>query len=48
MKIDPYGNETKFLKWKESVKKGIPNLTSENSRILLDYVSSALLEKESR
>ena len=39
MKIDPYNNEAKFLKWKESVKEGIPDLTPQNSRILLDYLS---------
>lgn len=39
MKIDPYKNEAKFLRWKESVSGGIPDLTPQNSRILLDYLS---------
>ena len=38
MKIDPYKHQERYLLWKESVKNGIPDLSKENSDIILDYV----------
>jgi hypothetical protein len=39
MKIDPYNHKGKYLIWKESVAQGIPELTKENSEIILQYIS---------
>ncbi len=39
MKIDPYRHKERFLKWKERVKDGIPNISKENSHIILQYIS---------
>ncbi len=39
MKIDPYNHKERFLKWKERVKGGIPNISKENSNIILQYIS---------
>ncbi|MCD4771659.1 site-specific integrase [archaeon] len=38
MKVDPYKHKERYLSWKESVKDGIPNLSKENSDIILDYI----------
>jgi len=39
MKIDPYKHKEKFLKWKESTRNGIPDISQENSDIILRYIS---------
>ena len=38
MKVDPYNHEERYILWKESVKKGIPGISKENSDIILDYI----------
>jgi integrase len=38
MKIDPYKHKERYLAWKEKVKEGIPNLTKENSDIILQHL----------
>ena len=38
MKIDPYKNKEKYLKWKEKVSGGIPELTRANSDLILGYI----------
>ena len=38
MKIDPYKHEEKYLKWKNEVKEGIPDISKENSDIILKYL----------
>jgi len=38
MKVDPYKHKERYLSWKESVKNGIPELSEENSKIILDYI----------
>jgi len=38
MKIDPYNHKKRYLAWRESVKDGIPSISSENSRIALKYL----------
>ncbi|MFH1238127.1 MAG: hypothetical protein ABIH79_02395 [archaeon] len=38
MKVDPYQHEERYLLWKESVKNGIPDISKENSDIILDYI----------
>jgi len=37
MKIDPHNHKEKYLAWKEHVKNGIPNISKENSDIILQY-----------
>lgn len=39
MKIDPYKHKEKFLTWKEKVKNGIPDISKQNSDIVLQYIS---------
>lgn len=39
MKIDPYKHKERYLKWKESVKEGIPDISKENSEIILKYLN---------
>lgn len=39
MKIDPYNHRGRFLKWKEKVKGEIPNISKENSEIILQYLN---------
>jgi integrase len=39
MKIDPYKHKEKYFSWKEKVKKGIPEISKENSEIILQYVT---------
>ncbi len=38
MKIDPYNHKEKYLRWKESVKDGIPELSKANSDMILQYI----------
>ncbi len=38
MKIDPYKHKERYLRWKERVKEGIPEISPENSQIILDYL----------
>ena len=38
MKVDPYKHKEGYLSWKESVKNGIPDISKENSDIILDYI----------
>jgi len=39
MRIDPYNHKDKYLEWKEIVsKKGIPNVSEKNSKVILDFV----------
>ncbi len=38
MKVDPYQHKERYLIWKESVKNGIPDISKENSDIILDYI----------
>jgi len=39
MKIDPYHNKEYYLGWKERVKSGIPEISPENSQIILQYLN---------
>lgn len=39
MKIDPYKHKQKYLNWKEKVSAGIPDISQENSAIILRYLS---------
>ncbi len=39
MKIDPYKHKERYLKWQKSVKNGIPDLSRENSDIILQYLN---------
>jgi len=39
MKIDPYKHKERYLKWKKAVKNGIPNISKENSKIILRYLN---------
>jgi integrase len=39
MKIDPGKNKENYLNWKERVKDGIPDISKENSDILLQYIN---------
>ena len=39
MKIDPYKHKERYLKWKERVKEGIPNVSLQNSEVILQYLS---------
>lgn len=39
MKIDPYKNKEQYMKWKEIVKDGVPEISKKNSDILLQYIS---------
>ncbi|MEK6858352.1 MAG: hypothetical protein AABX53_00375 [Nanoarchaeota archaeon] len=38
MKIDPYNNKERYLAWQQSTTKGIPNISSQNSEIILHYL----------
>jgi len=38
MKIDPYKHKERYLSWKASVNGRIPNLSEENSKIVLEYI----------
>lgn len=39
MKLDPYNHKERYLKWKEKVKEGIPEISKENSDIIMTYLS---------
>ena len=39
MKIDPYKNKEGYLKWKEKALKGLSEISSENTQILLQYLN---------
>jgi len=39
MKIDPYKHKERYLKWKEKVTDGIPDISKENSEIILKYLN---------
>ncbi len=39
MKIDPYKHKERYLKWKESVKSGIPDISKYNSDLILKYLT---------
>jgi hypothetical protein len=39
MKIDPYKNKEKYLKWYESINGRIPDISKENSDIILRYLN---------
>jgi len=39
MKIDPFNHKEKYFSWKEKVKEGIPNISKENSDLILHYVN---------
>jgi len=39
MKIDPYKHKQKYNNWKERVRGGIPELSENNSDIILQYLS---------
>jgi hypothetical protein len=38
MKIDPYKHKEKYLEWKNKLNGKIPEITSYNSQILLDFL----------
>lgn len=38
MKIDPYKHKERYLKWKERINNGIPDISKENSDLILRYV----------
>ncbi|MFA5953323.1 MAG: tyrosine-type recombinase/integrase [Candidatus Pacearchaeota archaeon] len=38
MKIDPYDHKKKYLSWKSSINGKIPEISEQNSQIILDYV----------
>lgn len=38
-KIDPYNHKERYLKWKENVSKGIPEISKESSDIILQYLN---------
>jgi len=38
MKIDPYKHRERYFSWKEKVKDGIPEISRENSDLILQYV----------
>jgi len=39
MKIDPYKHKERYLRWKEFTKGGIPDISVENSKIILQYLN---------
>ncbi len=39
MKIDPYKHKEKYLSWKGKIKNGIPDISKENSDLILQYVN---------
>jgi integrase len=38
MKIDPYKHKERYLRWKEKIKNGIPQVSKENSDLILKYI----------
>jgi len=45
MKLDPYKHKERYLKWRESVKGGIPKTNPYNSDIILKYLDN--MERDS-
>lgn len=39
MKIDPYKHKERYLAWKKSVKKGISDISKENSDTIIKYIT---------
>jgi hypothetical protein len=39
MKIDPYNHKERYLRWKKAVREGIPEISKENSEIILQYLN---------
>jgi len=39
MKIDPYKHKERYLRWKELVSEEIPEISVENSKIILQYLN---------
>jgi hypothetical protein len=39
MKIDSYNHKEKYLAWKSSINGRIPNVSEENYKIILEYLS---------
>ena len=39
MKIDPYKHKERYLGWKEKCKNRIPEISKENSEIILRYLN---------
>lgn len=39
MKIDPYKHKERYLKWEKKVKNGIPDISKENSDLILQYLN---------
>ncbi|MFA5061281.1 MAG: tyrosine-type recombinase/integrase [Candidatus Pacearchaeota archaeon] len=39
MKLDPYKHKENYLKWKENNKERIPGVSSQNSEVILKYLS---------
>lgn len=37
-RFDPYNHEKKWKEWKARVKKGIPNISKANSKVILQYL----------
>jgi len=37
-KIDPYKNKEKYLRWKQNIQGKIPQISKENSDIILQYL----------
>ena len=37
-KIDPYKHKEKYFAWKDFVNGRIPNISEENSKIILNYI----------
>ncbi|MEK6859674.1 MAG: hypothetical protein AABX54_02560 [Nanoarchaeota archaeon] len=38
MKRDPYNNIERWEKWKQNVRKGIPEISKANSEVILEYL----------
>jgi hypothetical protein len=38
-KIDPYNHKAKWLNWKEKVKFNVPNVSRQNSDLILKYLN---------
>lgn len=38
MVIDPHNSQVVYLRWRSSVRDGIPSVSAENSRVLLSYL----------
>ena len=38
MKIDPHKHKERYLAWRERIKDKIPELSQENSNLVLNYI----------